>query len=230
MDHAITKGVIDDHNCRLAIKSFYIKPSTPHPTIKQDEISTLFTDLNAAKTTPQTYLLICFSFLTALRQKEAVNAQWAEFDFKAKLWHIPKERMKGQADKKRPHTIPLSRQALQILAIMKPLAGDSPFVFVDRDGKSPMNESTVNVALKRNGYKGRLVAHGIRAFIKTFLASQKVDRNVSECVLAHLLAGGDDLENTYNRYDYLEERKEAMQMIADHLENHGMRIKPLDTV
>lgn len=224
MDHAITKGVIESHNCRLAIKSFHIQPSKPNPTIKIDELKQLFSDLDQSNISKQTYLLICWSFLTALRPNEAVNTQWAEFDFKAKLWHIPKERMKGQADKKRPHTIPLSRQALQILAIMKPLAGDSPFVFVGRNGNTPMNKATVNVALKRNGYKDRLTAHGIRAFIKTFLASKKVDRSVSETVLAHLLAGGDDLENTYNRYDYLEERKPVMQLIGDYCEQCGMKL------
>lgn len=49
-----------------------------------------------------------------------------------------------------------------------------------------------------------------------------MDRNVSEKVLAHLLAGDDDLENTYNRYDYLDERKGVMQLIGDYCEQCGM--------
>lgn len=225
MDHAITKGIIESHNCHLAVKSFHLKPSTPNPTIKIDELAQLFDDLNSAKLSRQTYLLICWSFLTALRPNEAVNAQWTEIDFGAKLWHIPKERMKGQADKKRPHIVPLSSQALQLLAVMQRISGSSRYVFQGRTAHDQvMNKATVNAALKRNGYKDRLTAHGIRAFIKTFLASQKVDRNVSETVLSHLLAGGDDLENTYNRYDYLEERKPIMQMIGDYCEQCGMKI------
>lgn len=225
MDHAITKGIIESHNCHLAVKSFHLKPSKPNPTIKIDELATLFEDLNRSSLSSQTYLLICWSFLTALRPNEAVNAQWAEIDFAAKLWHIPKERMKGQADKKRPHTVPLSSQALQVLALMKSLNGECRYVFTGRnDTNKPMSKATVNTALKRNGYKDRLTGHGIRAFIKTFLASQKVDRNVSETVLSHLLAGGDDLENTYNRYDYLDERKPVMQMIGDYCEQCGMEI------
>ncbi|MCK3656788.1 integrase [Pasteurellaceae bacterium Macca] len=225
MDHAITKGVIESHNCHLAVKSFHLKPSKPNPTIKIDELAQLFNDLNNAKLSSQTYLLICWSFLTALRPNEAVNAQWAEIDFSERLWHIPKERMKGQADKKRPHTVPLSSQALQLLVLMKSLNGKYSYVFTGRnDTDKPMSKATVNTALKRNGYKDRLTGHGIRAFIKTFLASQKVDRNVSETVLSHLLAGGDDLENTYNRYDYLEERKPVMQMIGDYCEQCGMQL------
>ncbi|QIM63037.1 integrase [Pasteurellaceae bacterium Orientalotternb1] len=172
MDHAITKGVIESHNCHLA-----------------------------------------------------VNAQWAEIDLGERLWHIPRERMKGQADKKRSHTVPLSSQAVKLLSLMRQFSGSSIYVFRGRRANDQaMSKATVNTALKRNGYKDRLTAHGIRAFIKTFLASQKVDRNVSETVLSHLLAGGDDLENTYNRYDYLEERKPVMQMIGDYCEQCGMQL------
>ncbi|TRC46143.1 integrase, partial [Mannheimia haemolytica] len=45
MDHAITQGIIESHNCRLAVKNFYIKPSTPNPTIELEELPQLFTDL-----------------------------------------------------------------------------------------------------------------------------------------------------------------------------------------
>lgn len=225
MDHAITKGIIESHNCRLAVKNFYIKSSTPHPTIKLDELSKLFQDLANARIGKKTYLLICWSFLTALRPKEAVNAEWSEIDFDNKLWNIPKEKMKGQADKKRPHTVPLSSQAIQLLEVMKLFSENSSFVFAGRSSKNqPMNKATVNVALKRIGYKDKLTAHGIRAFIKTFLASHKVERNVSETILSHLLEGGDDLENTYNRYNYLEERKPVMQLIGDYCQSCGMNL------
>lgn len=225
MDHAITKGIIDSHNCRLAIRSFHIKASTPHPTIKIDELPKLFQDLNNANVSKNTYFLICWSFLTALRPKEAVSAEWSEIDLDKKLWNIPKEKMKGQADKKRAHSVPLSSQAVQLLEVMKTLSGNSPFVFPGRSSMNrSMNKSSVNVALKRLGYQDKLTSHGIRAFIKTFLASQKVERNVSETVLSHLLSGGDELENTYNRYDYLEERYPVMQLIGDYCEQSGMKL------
>ena len=225
MDHAITKGILESHNCRLAVKNFHIKSSTPHPTIKPDELPKLFQDLENARIAKKTYLLICWSFLTALRPKEAVNAEWSEIDFTNKLWHIPKEKMKGQADKKRPHSVPLSSQAIQLLEVMKMFSENSPFVFAGRSSNNhPMNKATVNVTLKRIGYKDKLTAHGIRAFVKTFLASKKIDRNISESVLSHLLESGDTLENTYNRYDYLEERKSVMQLIGNYCEQCGMNL------
>lgn len=225
MDHAITQGIIESHNCRLAVKNFYIKPSTPNPTIELEELPQLFTDLHNAKLSRQTYALICWSFLTALRPNEAVNAEWKEIDFEKKLWNIPKEKMKGKADKKRPHTVPLSFQALKILELMKIYSNSSPFVFPGRSSNSkPMSNATVNTTLKRIGYKDRLTAHGIRAFVKTFLSSRKIDRHVSESILSHLLEGGDDLENTYNRYDFLEERVPVMQLLGDYCEQCGMKL------
>lgn len=86
MDHAITKGIIESHNCHLAVKSFHLKPSKPNLTIKINELTQLFDGLNHAKLSRQSYLLICWSFLTELRPNEAVNIQWAEIDLAAKLW------------------------------------------------------------------------------------------------------------------------------------------------
>lgn len=222
MDHAITQGIIESHNINLAIKNFHIKAPEHYPTIELNQLEKLFADLAVSGMWVQTYLLICWSFLTALRPSEAVNAEWKEIDFDNCLLHIPKEKMKGGL---RPHVVPLSRQALAILDFMRPLSGHSDFVFLGR-GKhfKPMSSQTANGALKRNGYKGLLVAHGIRSFVKTFLASENTPRHVSEKVLSHLLEDGDTLENTYNRYEYIEERRPIMQFIADHCEQSGMNL------
>lgn len=225
MDHAITSGIIESHNIRLAVKNFFIKPSTPNPTINSEELPQLFNDLQKANISKKTYLLICWSFLTALRPNEAVNAEWSEIDFDKRLWNIPKEKMKGQEHKKRSHRVPLSSQALKLLKLMLLLSENSPFVFPSRSSNTkPMNNATVNVTLKRIGYKDKLTGHGIRAFVKTFLASRQIDRNVSETVLAHLLEGGDQLENTYNRHDYLKERIPVMQLLGDYCEQCGMNL------
>ena len=52
-----------------------------------------------------------FIILTAARLSEAIEAPWSEIDLEAAEWHIPAERMKGR----RPHTVPLSPQAIELL-------------------------------------------------------------------------------------------------------------------
>lgn len=50
--------------------------------------------------------------LTFLRTSELIGALWAEFDLEARRWDIPFSRMKM----KTPHIVPLSTQAVKVLA------------------------------------------------------------------------------------------------------------------
>ena len=52
-----------------------------------------------------------FLILTASRTGEVIGAEWGEFDLKAKVWTIPKGRMKGA----REHKVPLCARAVEIL-------------------------------------------------------------------------------------------------------------------
>ena len=51
-----------------------------------------------------------FMLLTAARTKEIRLAEKAEIDFEARCWNKPAEHMKGKKGKRRPHSVPLSKQ------------------------------------------------------------------------------------------------------------------------
>ncbi len=136
---------------------------------------------------------------------EASGARWAEIDLDAKLWTIPAERMKA----KREHIVPLSPQALEILEVMKPISANREHVFPRRnDPKQPMNSQTANAALKRIGYGGKLVAHGLRSIASTALNEEGFNPDVIEAALAH--SDKNEVRKAYNRSIYLEQRKESM--------------------
>ncbi len=99
------------------------------------------------------------------RPTEAAEATWREIDLDNKLWTIPPDRMKI----KKEHIIPLSSQALAILGVMKPISGHREHVFPSMKSPhtKPMNSQTVNAAIKRVGFAGRLVAHGFRSIAST---------------------------------------------------------------
>ena len=61
-----------------------------------------------------------FVIATAARSGEVTGAQWPEIDFKAMVWTVPGERMKGG----RVHRVPLSPPALRILRDMRSFADD----------------------------------------------------------------------------------------------------------
>ncbi len=150
--------------------------------------------------------------LTMTRPGEATGTRWSEIDFEAKVWTIPAERMK----KRREHKIPLSQSALQILEAMRPVSGLREHVFPsDREPKKAANPQTANMALKRMGYKGILVSHGLRALASTTLNEQEFAPDIIEAALSHV--DSNDVRRAYNRADYLEKRREMMEWWSGHI-------------
>lgn len=110
---------------------------------------------------------------------------------------------------KRKHIVPLSPQALDILEVMKPISVHREYIFPCRsDPKQPMNSQTANAALKRMGYGGKLVAHGLRSIASTALNEAEFNSDVIESALAH--TDKNEVRRAYNRSTYLEKRKEMM--------------------
>jgi integrase len=161
----------------------------------------------------QTRLLIEWQLHTMCRPGEAAGAMWQEIDVENKLWNIPAERMK----KSKPHTIPLSDYALSILDKIKPLSHHKEYVFPSHvSSKDHINNEAVNNALKRMGYKDKLVAHGFRTIASSTLNEKGFDPDVIEAALSHV--DKNEVRRTYNRTDYLERRRVMMTWWSEHIE------------
>lgn len=217
LNFAVNMGLIEFNKCVNVASSFPSYQSQNHPTIRPEALPEFLSDLNHGNSSSVVKDLIKWQLLTMLRPKEAVSAEWAEIDFEKKLWFIPAHKMKGG---KRSHTVPLSRQALAILARMKPITGDSPFVFQsDLKPKQTISRQTVNRAIRLlNGgkYIGLLRGHALRAIASTYLNEKLVNYDVVEACLAHTIA--DQTRKAYNRSDYLDQRVEVMQLWANYVE------------
>lgn len=154
--------------------------------------------------------------LTGVRTAELRGAPWAEFDFDAGVWSIPAERMK----KRRPHLVPLSRQALEILHELRAITGGYTLAFPGRnDPAKPMSEAAINQLLKRCGYDGKATGHGFRHTMSTALHEQGYSSEWVETQLAHV--DKNSIRGTYNHAQYLEGRRQMLQWYADHLDNLG---------
>jgi integrase len=84
-----------------------------------------FLVLNNASVRLETRLLIEWQLLTWVRPGEAVRARWADIDTDNSMWNIPAEFMKM----KKPHKVPLSKEALRVLDSMKAISGHREWVF-----------------------------------------------------------------------------------------------------
>lgn len=167
--------------------------------------------------------------LTALRLNEAADVTAAEFDFKERVWVIPAQRMKGRNGKARPHAVPLTDDALQIIGEL-PNFKKGDYQFSTTSGESPawMSDKvkkridarmlrTLRALARRRGddpAKVRLphwTNHDIRRTVRSNLSRLKVTEEAREAVMAHARPG---IKGVYDLYDYLDEKFEALDLWA----------------
>ncbi|ECG8703983.1 integrase [Salmonella enterica] len=210
MIYAQNTGLIDAVPSVNIGKAFEKPQKKNMPSIRPAQLPGLMQTMRTASISLSTRCLFMWLLLTITRPAEASEARWDEIDFDANEWKIPAARMKMNRD----HTVPLSDEALAILEMMKPLSGNREFIFPSRiKPKQPMNSQTVNAALKRAGFSGVLVSHGLRSIASTALNEQGFPPDVIEAALAHV--DKNEVRRAYNRSDYLEQRRPMMQWWAD---------------
>ncbi|AZS98594.1 tyrosine-type recombinase/integrase [Salmonella enterica subsp. enterica] len=205
MIYAVNTGLIDA-NPASGIGMAFEKPKKQNmPTLRPEELPKLMHSLVMSNLSVSTCCFIEWQLLTLVRPSEASGARWAEIDLDTKLWTIPAERMKA----KREHIVLLSPQALEILDVMKPISAHREHVFPSRnDPKQAMNSQTANAALKRIGFGGKLVAHGLRSIASTAMNEAGFSPDIIEAALAH--SDKNEVRRAYNRLTYLEQRKDLM--------------------
>ena len=151
---------------------------------------------------------VLFVALTASRAGEVCGMTWAEVD--GDTWTVPAERAKTA----KPHRVPLSRQALDILHEARVLAGDgldpAGLVFPSARGLT-LSSMVLRRALRAGTEK---TVHGLRSSFRSWAADSGVDRELAEAALAHV-AG--TVERAYQRSDLHERRRDLMQRWADYI-------------
>lgn len=150
-------------------------------------------------------LALEFTILTAARSGEARGARWSEINVDARIWAIPAERMKAG----REHVVPLSDQALTVLAAVKPLRDlAEEYVFPGMRRGRQLTDMTLSGLVHSMGFD--VVPHGFRSSFRTWAAEQTdCPREIAEAALAHSI--GDKVEAAYLRTDWLEKRRDLME-------------------
>jgi len=215
MIFAVNTGLIDA-NPASGVGMAFEKPKKQNmPTIRPEELQKLMRSLIMSNLSIPTRCLIEWQLLTLARPSEASGTRWAEIDLDAQIWTVPAERMKA----KRQHIVPLSLQAIDVLKVMQPISAHREFVFPSRnDPKQPMNSQTANAALKRIGYGGRLVAHGLRSIASTAMNEAGFNSDVIEAALAH--SDKNEVRRAYNRAIYFEKRLELITWWGELVRKH----------
>lgn len=211
--YGLAKGVVDANPATdLSVVAAPPKAARHHPHVTFAELPEMLAKSEAANIHSLTRHAIGLLTLTAVRPGELRQAPWAEFDLERATWTIPAERMKAR----RPHVVPLPRQAVAILRQLQEITGRYELVFAGANPQRPMSENTVNKALRLMGYEGRQTGHGFRHLLSTELNGRGYNKDWIERQLAH--GDTDEIRGTYNHAAYVEQRREMMQAWADSID------------
>lgn len=213
MIYALNAGLISV-NPLADIRANFRKPVKEHmPSLKPEELPSLMIAVANASIKRVTRFLLEWQLHTMTRPAEAAGTRWDEINIENRVWIIPAQRMK----RRREHAIPLSDHAIALLEAIEPISGRREHVFpADRNPRTHCNSQTVNMAIKRMGFEGRLVSHGLRSIASTTLNEQGFDRELIEVALAH--TDNNQVRAAYNRADYLERRRPMMEWWSGHIE------------
>lgn len=158
--------------------------------------------------------------LTFVRTAELRLMEWDEIDFENKLWRIPAHKMKMAL----PHIVPLSKQAIEILELIRPITGIKQYVFYNYSTAKPISSNALLCAIRTMGYNGRMTGHGFRGLASTTLHEQGYMHDAIEVQLAHKV--GNAVSQAYNHAQHIDYRIKMMQEWSDFIDSLRNNVIP----
>lgn len=212
-DWAVIQHRIDFNPLDRLAKFVKSRAAENYARVDFDELPDLLRAIRSYQTPDVSLGLRLYSHL-AVRPTELRAALWEEFDLDGSLWSVPAGRMKRRRD----FLVPLSRQAVALLRELHEITGRYTLLFPSRSrAGNPRSDMVFTMALKRLGFGGRQTVHGFRHLFSTWAHEQGYEHAHIEASLSHFK------ENTtagsYNKAQYLEQRRVLMQAWSDYLDS-----------
>jgi integrase len=199
-----------------------------------EEIPAFWNALGKSRMTGAVRAALRVILLTGVRSCELLRAKWSDInrDEDEKKWEkgqteprprwtIPVENQKltkKQEKRAKPWVVPLTPAALALFDQLKVLAEGSEWVMASpfaEEGR--ISEKALNAAMRKL-FEGeepllkftgdRPTPHDLRRTVRTNLARLGIPKDVSERCLNHRLP---NMEEVYNRHDYVPERRAALE-------------------
>ena len=202
----------------LDLRGALTTPKVKHraAVTEPSEVGALLRAIDGYTGQPTTRMALQLSPLLFVRPGEIRHGRWQEVDLSEAVWRIPGETMKM----KRPHRVPLARQAISILRELHKITGTGEFLFpAITSVRRPMSENTLNAALRRLGYgKEEASISGLRTTASTLLNEMgRWNSDAIERQLAH--QEENEIRLAYmHAAEFWDERVEMMQVWADYLD------------
>jgi integrase len=153
--------------------------------------------------------------ITGQRKTETMKMKWD--DIRGDVWTIPA----ALAKNKKPHDVPLSDMALQIIEQMRPTTGETDYIFCSpQKDNAPLAWLTrARRTIQNHSKVSDFRPHDLRRTVATYMAKLAVDRTVLGKILNHKgLAGDTQVTVIYDRHSYMKEKRQAMNRWSGHLQ------------
>jgi integrase len=151
--------------------------------------------------------------LTGGRRAEVAGMRWDEIDEPARTWVLPSERSKNR----QPHVVPLSTTAWEIIAALPRISDTHVF---STSGNGPVvNFCRIKERLDAKlHFERHWQFHDLRRSCASGLQRLGVRVEVIEAVLGHRSGVFRGITSIYQRHDFVDEKRVALQRWADHMQ------------
>jgi integrase len=156
-------------------------------------------------------LALRMMILTTVRSSALRAARFSEIE--GDVWTVPADRMKGTEGHVTEFRVPLSSEAMRVLAICEEYRVND-FLFPSSHAGKHISETAIHKTMDRLQETGQ--PHGFRTSFRTWVQdTNAASFDVAETALAHTV--GNKVERAYARSDLLDQRRILMQKWADYV-------------
>ena len=148
--------------------------------------------------------------LTGQRREEVAAATWDELDLDQRVWTLPKTRTKNE----KQHIVHLSARAITVLKQKKK---QGPFVFSVSQTKPFRNFAFAKRSLDDVSGVKNWRLHDLRRTCVSGMARLGIPPHVADKVLNHQSGTISGVAAVYQRHDFLDERKVALDRWGGHV-------------
>jgi integrase len=152
--------------------------------------------------------------LTAQRRNEVSNLRWTNIDLEHRTWTQPAASNKSG----RTHIVPLSNLALETIRSLPRVHDDLVFPARGKDNPVSGYSKWKRKLDQISGVTGWTL-HDLRRTAATGMAQLKVPVHIIELVLNHRAKSLSGVAGIYNRHEYLDEQRDALELWARHVED-----------
>ena len=184
-----------------------------HKILKPEELADFLRAVDDYSGFYANHVALQMSVLTLARSNEVLQAAWVDIDIEKEIWSKPADKVK----KREIHTVPLSKQTIELLKRLYALTGHREYLFPNRNNaRKPASKGVLWKAFVSMGYKDKFTPHGLRGTGSTILNEMGYRPDIIEKQLDH--SERNKTRASYNHAEYLDERRVMMQDWANYLD------------